>query len=485
MAPKSDGFVYLGTFDDVVQRYPWRFQVDDRYLRSTLARQAIEGRPVLLNDGYLINHPTLRLQLLDRSSLLWELIDHGFVGIMSRGYGRFGIHEMPERMQHIETFRRLIDGSTGDWPKLRRRLEEVHRYAVDNDRYQRWPAFDTASGYSVFAQRLLRSTPTSLGLRGLINRNNLHGFLGTFIEELSGPGKRGPRDQWEALAKDLANDPDVTNQPKEFVNAMMRLATEIYHYNIGVGLAATYDVPIAVETQASAAFDDLLIDPTIVVEDAAEVPRIPHLKLPAAFADLPGAEIVKVFDADTPLGQARIAWRTALDGLSGGVGNLDDRQRAAKEAGELYGARLREAYAPLMPARLGETMLEVGYGKLTEQAGKFVESAVASAGTFVTGAALGVDHTTAAAMSIAGGVSAGLAQWGLAYVFAYSQSKTLQAAVRRYRIAMHKRSFVPAEAAQRSNQLIERIKRQRVPSSLDLDTTMAHALTAKMKRFEG
>ena len=127
--------------------------------------------------------------------MLWELVDQSFVGMMARGHGHFGIHEMPERMQHIETYRALVGSPDGDWPKLRRRLEEVHRFAADNDRYRPWPAFDTASGYMVFARRLLGSTAASLGLRGLVSTPNMCAFLETFVEELNAPGSRGPRDQ--------------------------------------------------------------------------------------------------------------------------------------------------------------------------------------------------------------------------------------------------------------------------------------------------
>jgi hypothetical protein len=68
---------------------------------------------------------------------------------------------------------------------------------------------------------------------------------------------RAPRTLWENLAVSLADRSDVTSRPKQFVRALMNLANEIYHYNMGVMLSADLGMTVSVETQASSAFDDL------------------------------------------------------------------------------------------------------------------------------------------------------------------------------------------------------------------------------------
>jgi hypothetical protein len=52
----EDGFNYLGTIDDVVVRYPWQFKINKKRLEHSLATQLINGRPIVLNDGYLLQH---------------------------------------------------------------------------------------------------------------------------------------------------------------------------------------------------------------------------------------------------------------------------------------------------------------------------------------------------------------------------------------------------------------------------------------------
>ena len=97
-----------------------------------------------------------------------------------------------------------------------------------------------------------------MGLGSHVKTKVLREFLCRFIERLQ-QDKSGPRDYWERLAKQFAANPDYTAKPEKFVLSLMNLVNEMYHYNFGIMLAAETDVSVSVETQTSAAFDDLLV----------------------------------------------------------------------------------------------------------------------------------------------------------------------------------------------------------------------------------
>ena len=56
-ARRSDTLVYLGTVDDVVLRYPWPgIAIDENFLVETIVDHVLFGAPLLINDGYIVNH---------------------------------------------------------------------------------------------------------------------------------------------------------------------------------------------------------------------------------------------------------------------------------------------------------------------------------------------------------------------------------------------------------------------------------------------
>lgn len=484
---KQLGFTYFGTLDDVVLKYPWRFKVDTNYLNYSLAYQVITGRPVLINDGYLVNSPICRAQLQDRRSLLWTLIDCGFLAVLSRGKGRFGIHEMPEQMLHIGSFNDLVHSrlpDVTDWRRFRRELEDMDRRLISQNQYQPWPKFDTNSGYAVFANRLLGSTARSVGLANLASTQVLHDFLRTFIDDLKKPGKKGPRDRWELLATEYANVPDYTSQPKAFLNAMMRLANEVYHYNIGVGLSADYEVPINVETQASVAFDDLLMKPNLLLEDVSQVKDMPRLRVSRNAARIPPAQLTRLLQPGR-LGDARQAWLTAIDQLAHAGGNLTatnyvrqeaERRANAIDAGEVYVAELKSAFGPYVEARLFEPLIDVAIDKLVSDPAKdVVEKALTGAALGAAGATLGADPILAMMAGMASNVFVG-------YMLARFEGNAADKLVRQYRLFVADK-VIPLAALEASKKQVEQIKRRKIPSTLELDRIMSRSITSQMVQY--
>ena len=104
---QTKSFTYLGTADDLVQRYSWQIEMDLKSFNNMLMRKALLGERVLINDGYLLNLPAARQALLDPScSPLKALIESNFVRILSRNND---LVSMPEAMakQGVKSFESL------------------------------------------------------------------------------------------------------------------------------------------------------------------------------------------------------------------------------------------------------------------------------------------------------------------------------------------------------------------------------------------
>ena len=118
---------YVGTLDDVVERFPWQFDADINYFNQLLVRKAILGEKILINDGYLLNNCAARQAILNPScSPLTSLIEQGFVRILSRNAD---LVSLPEKMadQGVASFNVLKNSA--EWPSLKRELRKWQNFS--------------------------------------------------------------------------------------------------------------------------------------------------------------------------------------------------------------------------------------------------------------------------------------------------------------------------------------------------------------------
>jgi hypothetical protein len=476
----SEGFNYLGTIDDVAVRFPWRFTLTESALNHSLITQLIDGRPILLNDGYLVQHAIARQAVIDQQSLLWELMRVGYVRVMARGGDRYTLDEMPSRMQKVRSFFDLIHGQVGgvEWPVLQRALQDADGQLRPRGYLVDWPAFESGSGFAAFARRIRArgSQPRSLGMGRAVKPAVLNEFLDRFIDKMANDPV-GPRDTWEKLAIHMARTSSQVDDAPAFVRSLMNFATETYHYNMGVMLAAHYKVPVSVETQTSPAFDDLLIRPDVMVD---ELPIVPRLNAPRVLATVDPkrlASIVsepgsRIFEARTDWMARRASWERrrpaqSAAGRARARGELRDLQESGK------------AYAALLTGLVGK---QVRY----EQAeGMFhtVVGAVVKEGGYRAATAAGM--STAAAAAAAGAPAWGVVAAGVAagYVVSTTQKKLLSGVVRKFRVQLLEKQFIPPEWIQRSQRVISRINARRAPSSIDLEPGMAHEIERELRPY--
>ena len=454
----ADGFNYLGTIDDVVLRYPWQFEMTKDRLEYSLIVQLINGRPVLLNDGYLLQHEVAVEAINNEESLLAILIEKGFVRVLARGFNSFGLHEMPERMKdHIPTMNALVNSPL--WSELKPKVERFDRLLRDGGNYLGWPAFDLGSGFVELTKRLKerKSTPSSLGLGRIMTSNAFNTFIDEFLS-LTANDKRGVRSRWEFLAKKHADNPLYTNDPQGYVRALMNLANEMYHYNFGILLSAELEVPVSVETQTSAAFDDLLVTKDILV---SEIPGLPRLRVPKIIRRVSPRKLAEVLDPETDLGKARARWMELKYDFETsnfvGQDNRTEINAAAKE----YCKRLGASFGEHIKYQETEGFIKYMFGEAVAPLSLFGLSHFSHGGWpadiagFVAG--FGINR---------------LQDWGAGIV------------TQKFRVGLFERQILPPRLIQESERAMSKIKLRRSPSSLLLDKILARRISDKVEKLK-
>jgi len=491
------GFNYLGTVDDrVLATEKWKFEVNEEAFNLSLARQVILGRPVLLNDGYLVLNPICTKQLWDTTSLFYQLLDKDFIKIMARGYKTarpFGIHEMPEKFQGIESYRRLI--AIPEWKSYKAKLAKFDERAQKLGYYAPWHRYDTNTGYRAFAEALSKSNNTkgASALGAGVRKTVLRDFLREFIDKVEAStgqeGRAGPRDIWTKLVEQYAGMSDRTSAPQLFRSALLRLGNEIYHYNMGVSLCSSFECPISVETQASGLFEDIVSKPAVLVDRPEDLDRIPTLHVPKQVVNLPTSMFVALLDEGTAVGGARMQFLDAQDRLAQAERGVSQalmgdwlggdpyitRINALREASNEYAARLAEFFGPKLPLTAREGFLDVAYD-LTADA--VVEGAKDASKTVVAAAGA---TAGAAVAGPAGFVIGGIA----AYAIARGLAKGTEGLVRRFRIYSNEKILLGSDVFSKMKSLVGLVKNQRIPSALDLDPAVAKTFTDQMKPFFG
>jgi len=455
-------FSYMGIVDDVVLRYPWNFKITKKRLEHSLAVQIITGSPILINDGYFVLHPIVQESIQDKNSLIWQMIKTGYLRIMARGFGKFGLDEMPIRMAtdgKVRSFQDLIERP--EWRQIQESLREVDYYLSPLGHIQPWPTIDSSSGFLLFAEKLLHeSSSESVGISDVVKNQIFSDFLRMFVDRLSSD-MRAPRTLWENLAVSLADNSDVTSKPKQFVRALMNLANEIYHYNMGVMLSADLGVTVSVETQASPAFDDLLVTPEVIVE---EIPSFPQIHVPRVILTATPSKLVEILEPNRPVFSARQRWLDYLEKRQ------DSTQIQLRDAGHEYAHLLAEHLGTHVNYNESEGFVNFAVGKLTELPRDAIVGLATSAGAgvgFITG------------IPKLGAISA----VATGYMFTRLQTNMLGSVTKKFKIIALKNQIIPPDLLLSSQKAISKIISRRVPSAIEIDLSKARIMASRMRRF--
>ena len=328
---------YVGTLDDVVERFPWQFDADINYFNQLLVRKAILGEKILINDGYLLNNSAARQAILNPScSPLTSLIEQGFVRILSRNAD---LVSLPEKMaaQGVTSFNVLKNSA--EWPSLKRELRKWQPLLEETDNFIPWPEKHISHGFDQMIMRLAERTPKDLSI-GSVSHDQWRRVFDLY-EQSNRYDKEATRTRWESAVTECLAD----NHQGRL--SMMHLACEAYHYNFGVCLGSQSSLSkqqILVETRFSSAFADLSkVDQELQMQHVS----IPGLRVPRNISMNSGPKWAELVSPFSDVGKQLRAYRQAQDDYFSGQGTeecLTAEARAySKQLSSLFGEKQSES----------------------------------------------------------------------------------------------------------------------------------------------
>lgn len=332
---------FSGLLDDVVDRHRITPEVDGSFFNRAILKNVFFAGRILLNDGYLINHPAALKQLLNEDSLLRSMIRSDFVRIVAREIDPDRFAETPERMaaKGVRSFGRII--SRSDWPELKESLRRF-AYGLDRDnRIDSWPPFEMHTGFKKLFNRIYDKSLSDLGIEAATGLD-----LGKFREQVEAHPSYAdaPRTAVEAVATALADEGKI---PRKAVAAIMNVANQCYHYNFAMGLSHSRKEPVVADTTIGRAFEDIL-DFDDAVE--LEIDNVPVLSVPHGFPIEKGAAYDLLLDPTSSLFEAKHEFLRTIDSAFSPQSNQSVRTRSddVAQAAREYRGRLAEHFSTHM-----------------------------------------------------------------------------------------------------------------------------------------
>jgi hypothetical protein len=336
---------YAGLFDDSLIRYEGEF-ASNAFFNKLLAKHIFFGGYLYVNDGYLVNHPTMREHFMDDDSVLRQMLYYGFVRILSRNPA--SLPTMPEDMKEKgnRTFVELCRSEV--WSRLRPTWELVTDYVVDAQQCHGWPKWDMSQGFVSLMTPIWTTPVSELGFSTIEDQELelIHNFF-----DNSGPLSGNARDKFEkAAAKvfgfDLEHPDKNSKEAFEKMRQVMRPANECYHNNIGMMQTVVEGARgFVVETTLSPASDDLHESNEIYL---GQLDGIELLKLPRNFPYSASHIFLPFLDHTHRVGQAKLQYLNALSevlrkAMTDWSHNAEaDRRKDINEATKTYYSRIRD-----------------------------------------------------------------------------------------------------------------------------------------------
>lgn len=138
VVPQIAPMTYSGLLDDVVERFPVTESVNQDFFTRAIVKNLFFSGDILINDGYLVNHPAARASLLDEQSILRVMMREGFVRILSRQPNRESFIDYPETMARSgsESFKSTV--SLPEWPSIKDELRRISVLLYTRNFIQSW-----------------------------------------------------------------------------------------------------------------------------------------------------------------------------------------------------------------------------------------------------------------------------------------------------------------------------------------------------------
>jgi hypothetical protein len=256
-------YTYFGLLDDFAERHRDAHVASLSNLNNHLLTAALFDGPLLVNDGYLLNHPVLRQAVIDpNSSPLCRLVESGFVKILTRNERQLGVlaDEMAavgigsaQRLLRQRTYRRNLKPALDHWTeRLKVGGPEVS--------FRNWPRANISQLFTGLATTALDQaidrTPKGDAQKTLV----------AFQKVFRAEGPNANRTAWEKAADHQREEGKL---PANAHKALMLMGNEAYQYAWGCALSE-HDKGAAVLTRAPLYLN---LDRSVAQVDLANLPE--------------------------------------------------------------------------------------------------------------------------------------------------------------------------------------------------------------------
>lgn len=369
---------YSGLLDDVVERHRITPEVDESFFTRSIIRNVFFSGRVFINDGYLVNHPSALLQLMNEDSVLRVMIKNDFVMVLARQSDPESFANNPELMaaRGVDSFQTLV--SRSDWPDIKQNLRRWSEGLFVYKKIRPWPNYKMQYGFRKLFNRIFDKTLLDLGI------DEGENFSLKMFEDRykSHPSfENGPRTAVEAVAESMHNEGHIK---RSTVTSIMNIANQCYHYNFALCLGKYNKEAVIADTTIGKAFDDIL-EFSDVVE--AELSQVPVLSIPRGFPTSRGAIFDRVLDPQSNLARAKHEFLRDIDVLFKSKKlTAAEKVRALTVSSEKYRSYLSDYFSDI-----------VGISDLAPRRGALVTFGLGSAGSV-----FGADNIMLAANLAAG-----------------------------------------------------------------------------------
>ena len=337
---------YAGIFDDQVFRYPGSASevvCREAPLNETLLRCLYVGRPLAINDGYLLQNEFLIKWILDKNSFFREMARNGYIVLLRRTDGPLSKVVDWAKENCVSTLANL-EKTDSRWESLANKLDEFedevklsdfNTYGSVPDKIKRWAKRDTGAAYIKTMRHLLVN---DLFHPNLVDTFEYQDIKSAFLIYADKPEKYAPRTFWEKTVKEVYHrNPNIPVISDVYGKKFMEIANCVYHFNYAAVFEAENE-PMNVSTPMDSTFLNFAL------QDSAEgdLPRdIPKVKIPKNLYEV-DSEIAKDFMQNHDLMEAKDSYLQSVEHYAS---TLQDYGRI-EDAADKYSKLLNDFQRP-------------------------------------------------------------------------------------------------------------------------------------------
>jgi len=333
IAPKT----YSGLLDDVVDRYPISDSINSDFFSKAILKNLFFSGDIFINDGYIINHPAARLQIINEDSILRVMLREGFVRVLSRISEKEKFLTYPEEMAASgnHSFEKTV--SLPEWPDLKRSIQNISSLLYGRKFVQPWPNLQIHKGFHKIISRIFDKQNANMGLKSAkyINLEHLKE-----IYESHDPGNKNPRDAFEKAVLHLTTDMENS---RHIQIELMNIANQAYHYNFAMCLSHELGEPVVADTSIGDAFDELLkLDESVDLE----LLEVPLLDIPLSALTRRGGDYSSLLDPSSKVGIDKAIFLIELENIfNPHGGTIANKKQSLIDASNQYRYRLAEHFS--------------------------------------------------------------------------------------------------------------------------------------------